>query len=108
MVQEIYNNLPLNTNSGNDDNESKYNERLSLPFFNKGKLMKLNSYNKIHKDTIMNQKVQTSKNFFLDYQKHKNELQEKFKAIDEINYSSSDNQKMQKIIQNAFVESGSS
>ena len=70
--------------------------------------MKLNSYNKIHKDTIMNQKVQTSKNFFLDYQKHKNELQEKFKAIDEINYSSSDNQKMQKIIQNAFLESGSS
>ena len=108
ILQEIYNNLSLNTNSGNDDNESKYNERLSLPFFNKGKLMKLNSYNKIHKDTIMNQKVQTSKNFFLDYQKHKNELQEKFKAIDEINYSSSDNQKMQKIIQNAFLESGSS
>ena len=52
----------------------------------------------------MNKKVQTSKNFFLDFPKQKNALQEKFKEIDAINFNSSDNQKIQDIIKNTFLE----
>ena len=52
----------------------------------------------------MNKKVQTSKNFFLDFPKQKNALHEKFKEIDAINFNSSDNQKIQDIIKNTFLE----
>jgi hypothetical protein len=101
-------NLPLNTNSG-DDNESINNGMFHIPLFEKAKLMQLNPVNKITKDTkiLMNQKVQTSKNFFLDFPKQKNELQEKFKEIDSIIFKASDNKKIQDIIKNSFLELGS-
>ena len=98
-------NLPLNTNSG-DDNESINNGMFHIPLFEKAKLMQLNAVNKISKDTkiLMNQKVQTSQNFFLDFPKQKNELQKKFKEIDSINFKASDNKKIQDIIKNSFLE----
>ena len=101
-------NFPLNTNSG-DDNESINNGMFHIPLFEKAKLMQLNPVNKITKDTkiLMNQKVQTSKNFFLDFPKQKNELQEKFKEIDSIIFKDSDNKKIQDIIKNSFLEFGS-
>ena len=98
-------NFPLNTNSG-DDNESINNGRFSNPLFEKTKLIQLNPENKISKDTkiLMNQKVQTSKNFFLDFPKQKYELQEKFKEIDAINFKNSEYKKIQDIIKNSFLE----
>ena len=80
--------------------------RVSLSSSNKEKMFDINPTNKFKKEAkiIMNQKVQTSKNFFLDFPKQKKELQEKFKEIDAINFSSSDNQKIQDIIKNTFKE----
>jgi hypothetical protein len=98
-------NYPLNTISC-DDNESINNGMFHIPLFEKAKLMQVNPVNKIAKDTkiLMNQKVQTSKNFFLDFPKQKNDLQEKFKEIDAINVNASDNKKIQDIIKNSFLE----
>jgi len=99
------NNFPLNTNS-EDDNESINYGRFSIPFFEKAKLMQQNSGNKITKDTkiLMNQKIQTSHNFFLDFPKQKNELQEKFKEIDAIKFKTSEYKKVQDIIKNSLLE----
>ena len=91
-----------------DENGSKLNERRdSYASLYKDKILNNNNpMEKIKKDTkiIMNQKVQTSKNFFLDFPKQKNELQEKFKEIDAINFNSAENQKIQDIIKNTFME----
>lgn len=93
-------------NSAGEDNDS--NARFSLPLLNREKLMQLNlnHVSKLKKDTkiLMNQKIQTSKNFFLDFPKQKNELQEKFKEIDSINFNSTDSKKIQEIIKNTFLE----
>ena len=69
-------------------------------------MMMQNPGNKLKKDTkiLMNQKIQTSKNFFLDFPKQKNELQEKFKEIDSINFNSTDTNKIQEIIKSTFLE----
>ena len=98
--------LPLNSFSAAEDNESNKHNRLSIPLWDKDKLIPFNHENKFKKDTkiLMNQKVQTSKNFFLDFPKQKSELQEKFKEIDEINFNSTDSQKIQEIIKNTFLE----
>ena len=92
----------------NSENDSKLSERRdSVASLDKDKILNNNNpMEKIKKDTkiIMNQKVQTSKNFFLDFPKQKNELQEKFKEIDAINFNSSENQKIQDIIKNTFME----
>ena len=94
------------SNSGVENNES--NTRLSIPLLNKEKLLELQlrHVNKLKKDTkiLINQKVQTSKNFFLDFPKQKNELQEKFKEIDSINFNASDTKKIKDIIRNTFLE----
>ena len=82
-------------------------KRVSINSLDKEKILNAgNQMDKLKKNTkiLMNQKVQTSKNFFLDFPKQKNELQEKFKEIDAINFNSSDNQKIQDIIKNTFVE----
>ena len=98
--------LPLSY-SGVDDNDSN-NNRFSLPLLNRDKAdqLNMNQVNKLKKDTkiFMNQKIQTSKNFFLDFPKQKNELQEKFKEIDSINFNSTDSQKIQDIIKSTFLE----
>ena len=97
--------LPLNSNSGAEENETNH-FKFSIPLLNRDKLLQLNPVNKLKKDTkiLMNQKIQTSKNFFLDFPKQKNELQEKFKEIDNINFNSSDSQKIQDIIKSTFLE----
>ena len=90
-----------------DDNESKLSKRRdSNTSLDKEKIFKSNPMEKLKKDTkiLMNQKVQTSKNFFLDFPKQKNELQEKFKEIDAITFNSAENQKIQDIIKNTFME----
>ena len=99
----------INTNNEEDENENiilDSKRRVSLSSSNKEKMFDINPTNKFKKEAkiIMNQKVQTSKNFFLDFPKQKKELQEKFKEIDAINFSSSDNQKIQDIIKNTFKE----
>ena len=99
----INHDIGLNRNS-NVDNENTF--KLSIPLLNNNKIFQLNPENKLKKDTkiLMNQKIQTSKNFFLDFPKQKYELQEKFKEIDDINFNSSDSQKIQDIIKNTFLE----
>ena len=96
--------LPINPFFGSEENENG-NVRFSLPLWDRQKMVQ-NSVNKIKKDTkiLMNQKIQTSKNFFLDFPKQKNELQEKFKEIDSINFNSTDNNKIQEIIKSTFLE----
>ena len=99
----------INTNNEEDDNENivlDSKRRVSLSSSNKEKMFDINPMNKFKKEAkiIMNKKVQTSKNFFLDFPKQKKELQEKFKEIDAINFSSSDNQKIQDIIKNTFKD----
>ena len=99
----------INTNNEEDDNENiilDSKRRISLSSLNKEKMFDVNPMNKFKKEAkiLMNQKVQTSKNFFLDFPKQKKELQDKFKEIDEINFSSSDNQKIQDIIKNTFKD----
>ena len=65
-----------------------------------------NSMSKINKDTkiLMNKKIQTSKNFFLDFPKQRNHLQKKFKEIDAIKFNASDSNKIQEIIKNSFID----
>ena len=99
----------INTNNEEDDNENiilDSKRRISLSSSNKEKMFEVNPMNKFKKEAkiLMNQKVQTSKNFFLDFPKQKKELQDKFKEIDEINFSSSDNQKIQDIIKNTLKD----
>ena len=92
------------SNSGPELNEN--NPRYSIPLLNRDKLLQLQNPNKLKKDTkiLINQKVQTSQNFFLDFPKQKNRLQEKFKEIDSINFNSSDMKKIKSIIKNTFLE----
>ena len=98
------------SNNSGEENESKTSKKgESISSLNRNKILNNNTNNpmeKIKKDTkiLMNQKVQTSKNFFLDFPKQKNELQEKFKEIDAINFNSTENQKIQDIIKNSFLE----
>lgn len=101
----IDNGLQMMSNSLADENDNN-NVRFSIPFFDKAKHLQLNPVNKIKKDTkiLMNQKVQTSQNFFLNFPEQKNQLQEKFKEIDAINFNTTDNQKIQEIIKNTFLE----
>ena len=89
------------------DDEIKTNDlkrRGSITSLDTEKILNLDPISKIKKDTkiIMNQKVQTSKNFFLDFPEQRNELQEKFKEIDAINLNSTDKQKIQDIIKERF------
>ena len=89
------------------DDEIKTNDlkrRASITSLDTEKILNLDPISKIKKDTkiIMNQKVQTSKNFFLDFPEQRNELQEKFKEIDAINLNSTDKQKIQDIIKERF------
>ena len=99
----------INTNNEEDENENiilDSKRRVSLSSSNKEKMFDINPMNKFKKETkmLMNQKVHSSKNFFLDFPKQKKELQKKFKEIDAINFSSSDNKKIQDIIKNNFKE----
>ena len=104
----IYNNvkndngLQMMGNGLADENDNK----ISIPLFDKAKNIQLNLANKLKKDTkiLMNQKIQTSKNFFLNFPEQKSQLLEKFREIDEINFNSSDKQKIQDIIRNTFLE----
>ena len=97
------------SNNEEDENENiiiDSKRRISLDSSNKEKMFDISPMNKFKKEAkiLLNQKVQTSKNFFLDFPKQKKELQDKFKEIDAINFSSSDNQKIQDIIKNTFKE----
>ena len=97
------------SNNEEDENENiiiDSKRRISLDSSNKEKMFDISPMNKFKKEAkiLLNQKVQTSKNFFLDFPKQKKELQDKFKEIDAINFSSSDNQKNQNIIKNTFKE----
>ena len=102
--------MNVNSNQEEEENESKFidtKKRVSINSLDKEKILNAGKQmDKLKKNTkiLMNQKVQTSKNFFLDFPKQKNELQEKFKEIDAINFNSSDNQKIQDIIKNTFVD----
>ena len=109
--ENINNESEINTNNNSENEESSkmvdLNQRKSINSWDKDKILNNdNPMTKIKKDAqiLMNQKVQTSKNFFLDFPKQKNELQEKFKEIDAINFNSDDNQKIQEIIKNTFME----
>ena len=97
------------SNNEEDENENiiiDSKRRISLDSSNKEKMFDISPMNKFKKEAkiLLNQKVQTSKNFFLDFPKQKKELQDKFKEIDAINFSSTDNQKIQDIIKNTFKE----
>ena len=109
--ENINNESEINTNNNSENEESSkmvdLNQRKSINSWDKDKILNNdNPMTKIKKDAkiLMNQKVQTSKNFFLDFPKQKNELQEKFKEIDAINFNSDDNRKIQEIIKNTFME----
>ena len=109
--ENINNESEINTNNNSENEESSkmvdLNQRKSINSWDKDKILNNdNPMTKIKKDAqiLMNQKVQTSKNFFLDFPKQKNELQEKFKEIDAINFNSSDNQKIQEIIKSALFQ----
>ena len=101
--------MQMITNSGEEKDSKIFDSTKEIPTITFSKLKEMqnnNPMNKFKKNTkiIMNKKVQTSKNFFLDFPKQKNALQEKFKEIDAINFNSSDNQKIQDIIKNTFLE----
>ena len=84
-------NIALNENIKDEEGEEK------------GKNTEIKKFSKDTK-ILMNQKVQTAKNFFLNFPEQKNQLQEKFKEIDAINFNSSDNQKIQEIIKSALFQ----
>jgi hypothetical protein len=81
--EQIINNDNINLNNDNGIQmmgyslgEENENGRMSIPLFEKAKNMQLNPPNKLKKDTkiLMNQKLQTSKNFFLNFPEQKNQL----------------------------------
>ena len=74
--------------SGEEKDSKIFDSTKEIPTITFSKLKEMqnnNPMNKFKKDTkiIMNKKVQTSKNFFLDFPKQKNALHEKFKEIDD-------------------------
>ena len=99
---EVNNDIEIDDDNKMDD----LKKRASITSLDTEKILKLDPMSKIKKDTkiIMNQKVQTSKNFFLDFPKQRNELQEKFKEIDAINLNSTDKQRIEEIIKDRSIE----
>ena len=92
--------------SKNEDNSKSSKTKESNGSFDSNNILLNDPMKNFKKDAkiIMNQKVQTSKDFFLDFPKQKMELQEKFKEIDEINFNINENQKIKDIINKTFMK----
>ena len=88
------------------DNKSKSSKKESNDSYDSNKILTEDPMQNFKKETkiLMNQKVQTSKDFFLDFPQQKLEIQKKFKEIDKINFNFNENQKIKDIINKTFLK----